>query len=62
MQAACYNQGMLKKPKRRKQTVSIRIDQDTYKALRRIAYRTDMKIMHVLRAQYVADLPVRRGV
>lgn len=60
MRAACYNFAMPKTTKRKKY-VSIRIDEETYQKLRRIAYKTNMKLIDVLREQYVAGVPLRKG-
>jgi hypothetical protein len=49
------------KTKKRKRTISIRVDEDTYKALRRISYRTGLKMIAVLREQFVPGVPVRKG-
>ncbi len=62
MQAACYNHAMQTKTKAlRKKTVAIRIDEATYKKLRQIAYRANMKIIQVMHEQFVSGMPVRKG-
>lgn len=55
-----YNQAM--PTKKRKRYYNIRMDEATYNAVRKIAHRLNMKLIDVLRAQYVHGLPIRKGI